>query len=236
MNVTSMITRKSFLVLWSSMKNSRWTLLTLRIKFFIDKTNQKDDQENLKSVKNQEFEKSPKEIIRAKKGTKLWRKTRFNLLQSGSTYFKVDLEEFDLKSALFSHMNKKKPANKNTANYHLYHALMEALIADEDAMDKEVADKVKDHKRKHDSDDDEAMMMMRPFQLDQPGFRSKQRKEDLILPLLALTSTGWQITDTREAGVDSSMHKSDPESEHSEQSSDDISMQELMGKLRLEGH
>ncbi|GKF16225.1 hypothetical protein Tco_0061143 [Tanacetum coccineum] len=31
----------------------------------------------------------------------------------------------------------------------------EALITDEDAMDKEVADKVKDHKRKHDSDDDE---------------------------------------------------------------------------------
>ncbi|GJR86903.1 hypothetical protein Tco_0210914 [Tanacetum coccineum] len=52
---------------------------------------------------------------------------------------KVDLEEFDLKSALFSHMNKKKSANKNTTNYHLYHALMEALIADEDAMDKEVA-------------------------------------------------------------------------------------------------
>ncbi|GKC04724.1 hypothetical protein Tco_0996334 [Tanacetum coccineum] len=52
---------------------------------------------------------------------------------------------------------------------------MEALIADEDAMDKEVAVK---------------------------------------------------ITDTREAGVDSSMHRSDPESEHSEQSSDDISMQD----------
>ncbi|GJX47002.1 hypothetical protein Tco_0272192 [Tanacetum coccineum] len=47
---------------------------------------------------------------------------------------KVDLEEFDLKSALFSHMNKKKSANKNTTNYRLYHALMEALIADEDAM------------------------------------------------------------------------------------------------------
>ncbi|GJX87264.1 hypothetical protein Tco_0339278 [Tanacetum coccineum] len=68
---------------------------------------------------------------------------------------KFDLEEFDLKSALFKHMNKIKSANRNTANYHLYHALMEALIADEDAMDKEVADKVKDHKRKHDSDDDE---------------------------------------------------------------------------------
>ncbi|GKG37732.1 hypothetical protein Tco_0456955, partial [Tanacetum coccineum] len=48
-------------------------------------------------------------------------------------------------------MNKIKSANRNTANYHLYHALMEALITDEDAMDKEVADKVKDHKRKHDS-------------------------------------------------------------------------------------
>ncbi|GJT94098.1 hypothetical protein Tco_1082943 [Tanacetum coccineum] len=32
---------------------------------------------------------------------------------------------------------------------------MEAMIADEDAMDKEVADKVKDHKRKHNSDDDD---------------------------------------------------------------------------------
>ncbi|GKG04707.1 hypothetical protein Tco_0315094, partial [Tanacetum coccineum] len=36
------------------------------------------------------------------------------------------------------HMNKIKSANRNTANYHLYHALMEALIAYEDAMDKEV--------------------------------------------------------------------------------------------------
>ncbi|GKF93174.1 hypothetical protein Tco_0279893, partial [Tanacetum coccineum] len=65
------------------------------------------------SVKNQESEKSLKEIIRAKK------------------------------------------EHRNTANYRLYHALMEALITNEDAMDKEVADKVKDHKRKHDSDDDE---------------------------------------------------------------------------------
>ncbi|GJY28512.1 hypothetical protein Tco_0513930 [Tanacetum coccineum] len=30
---------------------------------------------------------------------------------------KVDLEEFDLKSALFKHMNKIKSANRNTANY-----------------------------------------------------------------------------------------------------------------------
>ncbi|GJS17123.1 hypothetical protein Tco_0411595 [Tanacetum coccineum] len=104
------------------------------------------------SVKNQESEKSPKEIIKAKKEQDEEKQDSTYSIRSTD---KVDLEEFDLKSALFSHMNKKKSANKNKTNYHLYHALMEALIADEDAMDKEVADKVKDHKRKHDSDDDE---------------------------------------------------------------------------------
>ncbi|GJZ60528.1 hypothetical protein Tco_0616344 [Tanacetum coccineum] len=37
-----------------------------------------------------------------------------------------------------------------------------------------------------------------------------------------LTSTGWQITDTREAIIDSSMHRSG----HSEHSSDDVSKQD----------
>ncbi|GJX92562.1 hypothetical protein Tco_0347148 [Tanacetum coccineum] len=89
------------------------------------------------SIQNQESKKSLKEIIRIKKE----------------------------KSAIFKHMNKIKSANRNTANYRLYHALMEALIVDEDAMNKEVADKVKDHKRKHDSDDDEdddEMMAIQP--------------------------------------------------------------------------
>ncbi|GJV46718.1 hypothetical protein Tco_1436930, partial [Tanacetum coccineum] len=94
---------------------------------------------------------------------------------------KVDLEEFDLKSALFKHMNKIKSTNKNTANYHLYHALMEALI----------------------------VMMMKTMR---------------IMKALQLDQT--RITDTRDAGADSSMHRSDPESEHSEQSSDDIPMQD----------
>ncbi|GJU15814.1 hypothetical protein Tco_1143780 [Tanacetum coccineum] len=75
--------------------------------------------------------------------------------------------------------------------------------------------------------------MMKALQLDQTKV-CQQKKENLILPLL----TGQQqpppkagcpkfkenqITDTRDAGADSSMHRSDPESEHSEQSSDDIS-------------
>ncbi|GJV31599.1 hypothetical protein Tco_1391999 [Tanacetum coccineum] len=104
------------------------------------------------SVKNQESEKSPKDIIRIKREQGEEKQESTYSIRSTD---KVALEEFDLKSALFKHMNKNKTANRNHANYHLYHALMEALIADEDAMDKEVADKVKDHKRKHDSDDDD---------------------------------------------------------------------------------
>ncbi|GKC93775.1 hypothetical protein Tco_1159217, partial [Tanacetum coccineum] len=151
------------------------------------------------SVKNQEFEKSPKEIIRAKKEQD---KEKQDSTYSIRSTDKVDLEEFDLKSALFSYMNKKKSANKNTTNYRLYHALIEALIADEDAIDKEVADKVKDHKRKHDSDDDED-----DDDDEGPSAGSNQGRS------------------TRDASADSSMHRSDPESEHSEQSSDDIPMQ-----------
>ncbi|GJZ04379.1 hypothetical protein Tco_0537654, partial [Tanacetum coccineum] len=36
-----------------------------------------------------------------------------------------------------------------------YHALMEALIEDENAIDKGVVDTVKDHKRKQDDADDD---------------------------------------------------------------------------------
>ncbi|GJV03416.1 hypothetical protein Tco_1336985 [Tanacetum coccineum] len=202
-------------------------------------------------LKNQESEKSPKEIIRIKREQGEEKQDSTYSIRSTD---KVDLEEFDLKSALFKHMNKIKSANRNTANYHLYHALMEALIADEDAMDKEVADKVKDHKRKHDSDDDEdddddegpsagsnqgrstkrrrsdsaASGSAQPPPKDDDQSSKKPRESDASATKQhpALTSTGWQITDTRDAGADSSMHRSDPESEHSEQSSDDIPMQD----------
>ncbi|GKA54899.1 hypothetical protein Tco_0753848, partial [Tanacetum coccineum] len=203
------------------------------------------------SIQNQEYEKSQKEIIRIKKEQGEEKQDSTYSIRSTN---KVDLEEFDLKSAFFKHMNKIKSANKNTSNYHLYHALMEALIADEDAMDKEVADKVKDHKRKHDSDDDEdddddggpsagsnqgwstkrrrsdsaASGSAQPPTKDDDQSSKKPRESDASATKQhpALTSTGWQITDTRDAGADSSMHKSDPESEHSKQSSDDIPMQD----------
>nr|GEX46254.1 hypothetical protein [Tanacetum cinerariifolium] len=41
------------------------------------------------------------------------------------------------------------------ANHRLYHALMEALIEDENAMDKGVADTIKNDKRKHHDDDED---------------------------------------------------------------------------------
>ncbi|GKB82271.1 hypothetical protein Tco_0949166 [Tanacetum coccineum] len=52
-------------------------------------------------------------------------------------------------------MHVNKSFNRNPGNHRLYHALMEALIEDENAMDKGVANTIKDHKRKHDDDDDE---------------------------------------------------------------------------------
>ncbi|GJU48211.1 hypothetical protein Tco_1217766 [Tanacetum coccineum] len=155
------------------------------------------DDALLKSVKNQESEKSPKEIIKAKK-------------EQGSS----------LQTEIF-------------ANYRLYHALMEALITDEDAMDKEVADKVKDHKRKHDSDDDEdddddegpsagsnqgrstkrrrsdsaasGSAKPPPKADDQSSKKPRESEASASKQHPTLSSTGWQITDTREAGVDSSM-------------------------------
>ncbi|GKA35710.1 hypothetical protein Tco_0722201 [Tanacetum coccineum] len=68
---------------------------------------------------------------------------------------KVALKEYDQKSVLYQTMHENKSFNRNPANHKLYHALMEALIEDENAMDKEVADIMKDHKRKHDDNEDD---------------------------------------------------------------------------------
>ncbi|GKA19313.1 hypothetical protein Tco_0699228 [Tanacetum coccineum] len=67
---------------------------------------------------------------------------------------KAALKEYDLKSTLYQTMHKNKSFNRNPANHTLYHVLMEALIEDENTMDKGAADTVKDHKRKHDDDED----------------------------------------------------------------------------------
>ncbi|GKA92139.1 retrovirus-related pol polyprotein from transposon TNT 1-94 [Tanacetum coccineum] len=68
---------------------------------------------------------------------------------------KAALKEYDQKSALYQTMHANKSFNRNPANHLLYHALMEALIEGENAMDKGVADTVQDHKIKHDDDEDD---------------------------------------------------------------------------------
>ncbi|GJV08828.1 hypothetical protein Tco_1346484 [Tanacetum coccineum] len=204
------------------------------------------------SIKNQESKKSLKEIIRIKReqGEKKQESTYTIRLTD-----KVALEEFDLKSALFKHMNKNRTANRNLANYHLYHALMEALIADEDAIDKEVKDRVKDHKRKHDSDDDEddddddegplsgsnqgkstkrrrhnsgASGSAQPPPKDDEQSSKKPHDSDASASKQhpTLTSTGWKITYTKDVVINSLMQSSEPRSVHSEHSSDDVSKQD----------
>nr|GFA07787.1 hypothetical protein [Tanacetum cinerariifolium] len=70
----------------------------------------------------------------------------------------ADQEQKSEKSPLdILKINKEQSEKQhiNPANNLLYHALIEALIEDENAMDKGVADTVQDHKKKHDGDDDD---------------------------------------------------------------------------------
>ncbi|GKC92927.1 hypothetical protein Tco_1158369 [Tanacetum coccineum] len=190
--------------------------------------------------------KSPKEIIRIKReqGEK-----KLEPMYTIKSTDKATLEEFDLKGGLFNIMHKNKSANRNPTNYRLYHALMEALIEDENAMDKEVADKVKDHKRKRDSDDDEDDDDEGPSPGSNQGESTKRRRHDSSASGSAQppskdseqstknkldsdasaaqqppahTSSAWKITDTRDAPSGSLMPRSEPQSE---QSSDDIQIQ-----------
>nr|GEX23340.1 hypothetical protein [Tanacetum cinerariifolium] len=65
--------------------------------------------------------------------------------------YKAELQEFDQKRTLFETMTKTKSFSKSTKYKALYHALMESILKDEDAMDKGVVDKSK--KRKPDDAD-----------------------------------------------------------------------------------
>ncbi|GKA10999.1 hypothetical protein Tco_0690432 [Tanacetum coccineum] len=61
---------------------------------------------------------------------------------------KATLKEYDQKSALYQTMHENKPFNRNPANHASYHAPMKALIEDENAMDKGIADTGKKTKRR----------------------------------------------------------------------------------------
>ncbi|GJR61784.1 hypothetical protein Tco_1503946 [Tanacetum coccineum] len=100
----------------------------------------------------QESEKSPLEILKTKKEQDEKQKMLKFTIKSIE---KATLKEFDQKSAFYQSMHENKSFNRNPVNHRLYHALMEALIEDENAMDKGVANTIKDHKRKHDDDEDD---------------------------------------------------------------------------------
>ncbi|GJR75120.1 hypothetical protein Tco_0087485 [Tanacetum coccineum] len=78
-------------------------------------------------------------------------------------------------------------------------------------MDKEVTVKVKDHKRKHDSDDEEDDDDMSPSadrtqMITKVSKKPRESDASASKQHPALTSTGWQITDTRDDVVNSLMH------------------------------
>ncbi|GJY69574.1 retrovirus-related pol polyprotein from transposon TNT 1-94 [Tanacetum coccineum] len=126
----------------------------------------------LTSTAEQESEKSPLDILKIKKEqTEKQKIPQFTIKSTN----KEALEEYDLKSSLYQSIHANKSFNRNPANHRLYHALMEALIEDENVMDKGVADTVKDHKRKHDDneDDDDVDPPARPNQGKAPDKGSK---------------------------------------------------------------
>ncbi|GJT36541.1 hypothetical protein Tco_0926960 [Tanacetum coccineum] len=72
----------------------------------------------------------------------------------------VALKEFDQKRTLFETITKSKSFDRNPKHKALYHALMESILKDEDAMDKGVVDKLK--KRSPDDADKDEDLPARP--------------------------------------------------------------------------
>nr|GEY48292.1 hypothetical protein [Tanacetum cinerariifolium] len=86
------------------------------------------------------------------------------------------LNEFDQKHVLFETMTESKSFNKHPKYMALYHALMELILMDEDAMDQDVADKQK--KRKPDDEDRGKDPPARPDQ----GLKKRKTSKDAELP------------------------------------------------------
>ncbi|GKA22749.1 retrovirus-related pol polyprotein from transposon TNT 1-94, partial [Tanacetum coccineum] len=163
----------------------------------------------LESSTKQESEKSQEEIIRIKREQEKKKQEPVYTIKSTN---QAALEEFDLKRALFKSMHKNKSVNRNPANYRLYHALMEALIEDENAMDKEVADTVRDHKRKHDDDDDDDDYDEGP-QLDQTRVGSKIGKSAPVKDSVKEPTDKVMVDEqyTEDILISDEGHVSDPE-------------------------
>ncbi|GJS73455.1 hypothetical protein Tco_0706296 [Tanacetum coccineum] len=111
----------------------------------------------------------------------------------------ASLKEYDQKSALYQTMHENKSFNRNPANHALYHALMEALIEDENAIDKRVADTVKDRKIKHDDDDkdpsarpNQGKKIKRRRTKESESFKKPCTTKDVLL-IMRFLALGWHL-------------------------------------------
>ncbi|GKA24592.1 hypothetical protein Tco_0710625 [Tanacetum coccineum] len=82
------------------------------------------------------------------------------------------LEEFDQKTTLFKIMTKTKSFNKSPKHRALYHALMQSIIKDENAMDKGVVDQLKKRKL------DDAEKNEGPFVGSDRGLKRQKTSKD----------------------------------------------------------
>ncbi|GKD67499.1 hypothetical protein Tco_1309607 [Tanacetum coccineum] len=91
-------------------------------------------------------------------------------------------KKFNQKTTLFETMTKSKSFNKSPKQRALYHALIESILEDEDAMDEGVADKLKKRKQ-DDADKDEG-----PFARLDRGLKRQKTSND-IKPSMTAKST-----------------------------------------------
>ncbi|GKD15356.1 hypothetical protein Tco_1199763, partial [Tanacetum coccineum] len=121
-------------------------------------------------------------------------------------------------------------ANRNPTNYRLYHALMEALIEDENAMDREVVDTVKDHKRKHDGDDDDDDDDEGPLAGSNQGKSTKKRRKREYESAQKLSTTK-ESSKGKDPKVGSKTGKSAPAKDPVEEPTEKVIMDELPTEL-----
>ncbi|GKB08930.1 hypothetical protein Tco_0837242 [Tanacetum coccineum] len=111
----------------------------------------------LASLRVSDLEKEVKELKHADLSTTLSASIRSEIPSAVNEYLRSSmgdaLQKEPEKQALFDSMHESKSFNKHPANKTLYHALIESLIADENAMDQGVTNLIKHKKRPHDNDD-----------------------------------------------------------------------------------
>nr|GEU42204.1 retrovirus-related Pol polyprotein from transposon TNT 1-94 [Tanacetum cinerariifolium] len=139
----------------------------------------KDDDEEMINAEVDDFDKGDEEITDATKAD------AEKILEVKDDPKKAELpplssslsvsSDSEINSLLEVKIQSEVPYTQNPANHRLYHALMEVLIEDENAMDKGVADTGKDHKRKHDDDKNDDDDEDPPFGPNQ-GKKTKRRR------------------------------------------------------------